>query len=369
MKFNMTGSFTNPDDTQVKESHITKSSETDLKYVEDMASFLATMNGVVVGLAFFTAENQWANGYCVEVQVPELGAGTKTVQPNSETPFTAKVRHKFEDTELPLPVIATLSDGQVSVNPSGSKVPAPATFTYKAADKEGQKATVHLETRSKRGIATLDVKFKTKRQAYELEFDSIFVTNTFTPWGTTGPINVTQHVHAVVPLEWSEQDQTYTGQAPLDYVLFDVPPIIGIGGDAGYFLPCPNQTTATGGTFRVLQLKGLMDTNTPQPGQTPVSSLELTIDPGTTVESAVPVCPPPIPPQPPGFFFPLSTWSQNFASAHNRETLVGTAPYIIKDWGVGSGNIVAVKNYVYTNLAGAPIGKITENTTITLVQK
>jgi hypothetical protein len=107
------------------------------------------------------AQSLWTNGYCVEVQVPDLGTGTKSVQPNSETPFTAKVQHKWEGTQLTVPVIATLTDGQVSVNPSGSKVPAPATFTYQAPDKSGQKATVHLETRSKRGIAKLDVNFTT----------------------------------------------------------------------------------------------------------------------------------------------------------------------------------------------------------------
>lgn len=103
------------------------------------------------------------------MQVPVLGTGVKKVQPNSETPYTASVRHKFENVELQVPVIATLADGQVSVNPSGVKVPAPATFTYKAPDRDGQIATVNLVTRSKRGIATLDVKFKTGGQAYKVD--------------------------------------------------------------------------------------------------------------------------------------------------------------------------------------------------------
>ncbi len=203
--------------------------------------------------------------------------------------------------------------------------------------------------------------------SYQLEFDSTFVSNTFTPVGSKGPINVTQHVRAVVPLAWSEKDQTYTGQAPLAYVLFDVPPIIGMGGDGGYFVPCPNTTSATGGIFRVLQLKGLMDTTTPLPGQTLVSSLELTIDPGTTVESVVPVCPPPAT-VPPGFSFPFTTWSEQFASAHNQEAQAGKGPYIIKDWVTGSEKIVAVKSYS-SKKSATIMFTITENTTITLVQK
>jgi hypothetical protein len=202
---------------------------------------------------------------------------------------------------------------------------------------------------------------------YQLEFDSLIVSNTFTPLGKKGPINVTQHVRAVVPLVWSENDQIYTGQAPLVYELFDVPPIFGYGGDGGYFKPCPNTTTAEGGTFKVLQLKGLMDTTPPLPGQTLVSRLELTIDPGTTVESVVPVCPPPAT-VPPGFSFPLTIWSDQFASLHNQEAQAEKGPYIIKDWAAGSGKNVAVKTYSPEKSATI-MYTIKENTTITLVEK
>jgi len=153
---------TNPDIPSTSDGDFTRqSSETDEKFEAESIKTLSFLKGFMTGLALQYAEGLWTKGYCVEVQVLELGAGTKTVQPNSETPFTAIVRHKFENVELQVPVIAKLADGQVSINPSGSKVPAPATFTYKAPDKEGQKATVNLETRSKRGVARLDVKFTT----------------------------------------------------------------------------------------------------------------------------------------------------------------------------------------------------------------
>ena len=61
---------------------------------------------------------------------------------------------------------ATLADGQVSVTPSGSKAPAPASFSYKAPDQAGQSATVNLETRSRRGSAKLDLKFTTGLPAW-----------------------------------------------------------------------------------------------------------------------------------------------------------------------------------------------------------
>jgi hypothetical protein len=145
------------------------------KYADDTFKGLLGLNAVVFILAFTVAELQWTNGYCVEVRVPEIVTGTKKVQPNSDTPFTATVRHKFEGTELTVPVIATLADGQVSVDPSGSKVPAPASFTYKAPDKSGQTATVTLETRSRRGIGILTVTFETGNLGYNVD----------APWGET----------------------------------------------------------------------------------------------------------------------------------------------------------------------------------------
>ncbi len=138
-----------------------QSTETDEQFNHDVVQEMRLIMFMVTNLALDASEKKWTTGYCVELQVPDLGAGTKTVQPNSDTPFTANVHHRFEGVDLQVPVIATLSDGQVSVNPSGSKVPAPASFTYKAPNTEGLTAAVNLVTRSKRGIATLDLKFIT----------------------------------------------------------------------------------------------------------------------------------------------------------------------------------------------------------------
>ncbi len=142
-------------------AYIRESSENDRGFTERAIRDLAYMKNVMIVLALQAAEERWTKGYCLEIKVSDIAAKGEKVSPNSDTPFTATVRHKFEGKDLTVPVIATLSEGQVSVNPSGSKVPAPANFTYKAPDNSGQKATVHLETRSKRGIANLDVKFTT----------------------------------------------------------------------------------------------------------------------------------------------------------------------------------------------------------------
>ena len=141
----------------------------DYDFGTETSSSLRLIESFLIHNAFEIAETKWSTGYCVEIQVPDLGTGVKSVQPNSDTPFTANVHHRFEGVDLQVPVIATLSDGQVSVNPSGSKVPAPASFTYKAPGENNKTATVNLVTRSKRGIATLDVKFKTGEQGWKVD--------------------------------------------------------------------------------------------------------------------------------------------------------------------------------------------------------
>jgi len=167
---NLTVSNANPENSKESGALTRVSSELDQNFKDKLLPILSRLNGIETGVAIFAAEKQWSTGYCVEIQVPEVGAGVKSVQPNSDTPFTANVHHKFEGVDLQVPVIATLSEGQVSVSPSGSKVPAPANFTYKAPGEKDKSATVNLVTRSKRGIATLDVKFKTGEQGWKVDW-------------------------------------------------------------------------------------------------------------------------------------------------------------------------------------------------------
>ncbi len=142
------------------------SSKVDPQFVTEAVRLLNTMSSFAVMFAYATAEKQWQDGYCVAVIVPDSGSA-RMVSPNSDTSFTANVRHKFEGKELTVPVMATLSSGQVSVTPSGSKVPAPATFRYKAPGKGGETATVKLESRSKRGVGKLEITFTTS--AWEVD--------------------------------------------------------------------------------------------------------------------------------------------------------------------------------------------------------
>jgi hypothetical protein len=160
--FTVHGSTSDPDSTTIGDLNFPRySSQVQMNFAENTVKLMAVLNMMMTHLALMMAELQWTGGYCLEVQVPEVGPDVKLVQPNSETPFTAHVRHKFEGVELPLPVTATLASGQVAVAPAGSKVPAPAAFTYTAPATSGQDATIKLETRSKRGAAKLDRIFTT----------------------------------------------------------------------------------------------------------------------------------------------------------------------------------------------------------------
>jgi len=104
------------------------------------------------------AEVQWQDGFCVEIIVEGV-QDSNQVEPSSTSTFTARVRHKFEGTELKGPLTASLS-GDQSVDPS-EKTDAPANYTYIAGQMPDATATVNLETRSKRGVAKKTVAFTT----------------------------------------------------------------------------------------------------------------------------------------------------------------------------------------------------------------
>ncbi len=117
--------------------------------------------------AFKSAEKKWQDGFCVAIVVPE--GENQEVEKGSETTFTAKVQHKFEGTGLTVPVVATLDSGAVSVTPSNTKVPAPASFRYKAPEEPRGEAKVELVSRSRRGIGKSVVTFRTEEQSYRVD--------------------------------------------------------------------------------------------------------------------------------------------------------------------------------------------------------
>ena len=109
------------------------------------------------------AESKWREGTCVEVhadpQSPKDGA--LDAKPGESVSITATAFHKFEQSELDAPVVATLT-GKDTVDPANEAVDSPAPFEYVAGDECKDKGTVNFKTTSKRGIGYGSTSFVTK---------------------------------------------------------------------------------------------------------------------------------------------------------------------------------------------------------------
>jgi len=114
------------------------------------------------------AKKGWQSGRCVTLE-PTTQPGKRTgLKPSSSVTVTAAPRSKIDKGPVGGSVTAKLN-GDTSVDPAGSKVKADATFKYVAPAEKDKSATVSLEARSKRGVATADVVFDTKESAYDLK--------------------------------------------------------------------------------------------------------------------------------------------------------------------------------------------------------
>ena len=149
------------------------------------------------------AEKFWRDGKCIEVKT-EPGGGE--VDPASTTSLTAKVRQIFEGAELDKPVEATLT-GVASIDPSGSKVPSPATFTYTAGSKASEVGEVTFKSISNRGIGETSVKFAVIDQTIEVSLTGTMTTSAL------GVSYVTKVAAPKIALT-SQGDGSYVGEGP-----------------------------------------------------------------------------------------------------------------------------------------------------------
>jgi hypothetical protein len=110
--------------------------------------------GIPIMLSGF-ARDTWRSGRCFEVRPDSKGGD---VAPGSVTPVQVKVYHWVDKADVQLPVKATLT-GTKSIDPSGTPVTSPASFTFTA----GQPLTngdVNFKVTSRRGIGEATVSFK-----------------------------------------------------------------------------------------------------------------------------------------------------------------------------------------------------------------
>lgn len=112
--------------------------------------------------ALLTAEHNWYNGKCVQIEAKSPGS----VQPSSNTSIPVTVRHRFDKTEVPSKLLAELK-GESSVSPTTLPKTA-GTLTYTAPGQNGKSATIGLTATSRRGRATLDLTASTGGQSYRV---------------------------------------------------------------------------------------------------------------------------------------------------------------------------------------------------------
>lgn len=105
------------------------------------------------------AESFWRSGRCVDLTTSEE---SRVVEPAEELSIEVSSRHHFDQAEIEAPVTGEFT-GKQSMDPaSGTAVDYPASFTVVAGSMPGDKATVRLEQRSKRGIGKKTVEFEVK---------------------------------------------------------------------------------------------------------------------------------------------------------------------------------------------------------------
>lgn len=105
-------------------------------------------------------KNAIGSGRCVTLNAPTSPAKTSELKPSAAVSIAAQPRSKIDGKPTGGTVTGTLNGG-ASLDPAGSAVNADATFSYVAPDKEDERATVVLESRSIRGVGKAEVPFDT----------------------------------------------------------------------------------------------------------------------------------------------------------------------------------------------------------------
>ena len=176
----------------VGDSAITAQTSGDVpdRQVEEARNFGASLLRLAGSLAAARAGDFSEHGYCTEIRVSPDDRPTE-VGLGATQPFDVRVRHKWENAELTDRITARL-DGAASVSPTG-RTATPVTVNYVAPNEKNRKATIHLESRSKRGVAVKDVAVKTPggyavhdvwtlRNGFAQHMDGVSCDSPYGPW-------------------------------------------------------------------------------------------------------------------------------------------------------------------------------------------
>lgn len=169
------------------------------KFWGSMTFFVET----TVTAAAKEAEKLWREGKCVELIVDPEGGD---LSPNEVKAVTATLKHKIEGNELDKPVVATLT-GVQTLDPAGSRQPAPATVTYTAGPNQGDFGRIAFKSVSNRGIAEKDVTFTVGGESLDVSLNGTMTTS-------LGGLGFSTTVAAPSIVLRRQADGTYAGSGP-----------------------------------------------------------------------------------------------------------------------------------------------------------
>jgi hypothetical protein len=130
--------------------------------------------------SYMKAQELWRKGRCVVVAAPDYNAETpietleqekkqheETVDVDSETSFSVKLRHRFDGGNVSAPITAELTSGKEKLEPDKLEG-GTGSLKYKAPKEEDKVASARIRSVSKRGIGTLVLDFRTGKPALTL---------------------------------------------------------------------------------------------------------------------------------------------------------------------------------------------------------
>lgn len=126
----------------------------------------ATAGLILMAANFLTgvaqeAERFWRSGKCVDLTTSDE---SRKVDPSEEVNFEVTATHHFDTEEIEAPITASFS-GTDKIDPtSGTPVDPPVSFTYTAGSEPGDKGSIKLEQKSKRGIGKKTIEFEVALQ-------------------------------------------------------------------------------------------------------------------------------------------------------------------------------------------------------------
>lgn len=136
-------------------------------FVRNTATGGVVMGMTLAAMATDGAKEKWLSGACVVLK-PTVSEGPSGLRPGAQVKITAAPRASVDGASTGGTVTAQMAGGEGSVDPSGTKVPADATFIYTAPTEPQKTGTVSLESRSKRGVGKASIRFDT----YPLSFSA-----------------------------------------------------------------------------------------------------------------------------------------------------------------------------------------------------